>query len=1581
MAEMAEQYNINLKDESIMIVWVKRSVASILLSAALLSMSVGFAQTVCDDIDIDNDDDGLIEVCYLENLDAVRHVLDGSGYKLSANTTASTEGCSSGGCRGYELWRDLDFNTDDDYRSTANKVKWTTTNTGGWLPIGDSDDGFSGIFDGNGYTLSGLTIHTTANDYIGLFGVLSSSGTITRISLADTAVHGDANVGSLVGRSYGTIHNSHSSGRVHGRIQVGGLVGDNFEGTITDSQSRGSVNGTSRNIGGLAGFSDGTITNSYSRGSVSGDRDVGGLVGRNGGVSISNSGSSSSVSGREQIGGLVGYNTGTISNSYSRGATSGTRWIGGLVGKSSGTIRNSYSSGLVRGGDIVVGGLVGENEGFISNSYSRGSVSGVSRAVGGLVGNNHETISNSYSSSSVRGGTGAGGLVGDNHGSISNSYSDGLVNGMGFRAGGLVGWNGLAGKIFNSYRRGPVSGAYSGVGGLVGTNEGTISNSYSQGPVSGTSNQVGGLVGHFIDGEINNSYSTGLVDGKREVGGLVGHNERTGVISNSYWDITTSKQLLSAGGTSKTTAQLQAPTTASGIYSEWSEDDWYFGIATEYPVIKYSTGTDADHLACDISQQPACDSLLTGQGRVLIVVSTQTPVRRVAAMEGDILVLKAAPGHSIPETTTERRVVALPDLVDREATTEVETEQVGVSDGTTTHQVTVLVVVEKINNGQGVWSISQNGNDLTVALSAPDPDGAADASSISYQWQKCLAGAECSDEIAWRDTNGTSRSYSVVGVEAKRNSRFRVIVRYRDRQGYAEQVVASITYFVSLVSSVPIFTRDWSEFPGGAAAICNDADIDNDNDGLIEICHLEDLDAVRYAPDGSGYQPYSDVAKSTRGCGADGCNGYELVRDLDFAAEDSYLSTANQVRWTTGTGWLPISPGLSSTFDGNGYTLSGLMINRSGRESFSDRVGLFASLSSRGVIEEIGLLNVDVRGRNWVGGLVGQSVGGHIRNSYSRGSVSGETRYLGGLVGQNVHGHISKSYSSGQVRGDTWVGGLVGENYEGTISHSSSSESLSQGLLDVGGLVGKNIRGRITYSYSNGLVSGDSSVGGLVGENATGAISHSHSSGVVSGDSYVGGLVGENSEGTISNSHSSGLVSSDDQAAGGLVGLNWNEGAISNSYSSGAVTGNYQLGGLVGRSYGFITNSYSLGSVSGRGCSVGGLVGWGASGHISNSYSNGSVSAHCSLGGLVGLNDGIISNSYSRGSVRGNNRIGGLVGRAVTGTISNSYSSGAVTGNHLVGGLVGEGGGTVNDSFWDITTSRWLTSAGGTSKTTTQLQTPTSATDIYSTWSSDAWDFGTAIQYPALKYIPGPDANNPLCGAEGQLLCSNLLAGSEQRIRHIAISTETYVHARAAEGETLVLNAAMGNWTYQWEAADDVRLLSTTDTAELRLLVPTNLVERDETTGVLAFRLTVTAATTAVRQQTTVQIVVNKVDNGLVSQLTITGNENRLTFNLGTDPDGAATVETYQWQQCSSSSPTAVCSSWEDISQAASYSIPEENALTDNRFRVRLTYTDGQGYRVSVTSAVFTYQGRILPIIARRAIFVRLKLFLEGALQ
>ncbi|MCE2405681.1 MAG: hypothetical protein J4F43_11070, partial [Dehalococcoidia bacterium] len=318
---------------------------------------------------------------------------------------------------------------------------------------------------------------------------------------------------------------------------------------------------------------------------------------------------------------------------------------------------------------------------------------------------------------------------------------------------------------------------------------------------------------------------------------------------------------------------------------------------------------------------------------------------------------------------------------------------------------------------------------------------------------------------------------------------------------------------------------------------------DTDGDRLIDVSTLEQLDAIRYDLDGNGRRDYGSgeqayaaafpAAEMEAVC-EKRCNGYELLRSLDFDRTDSYASGAVNAAWVTGSGWLPIGREDSrdarrrfrTTFDGNGHTISNLYISRPTRRVDPGSAGLFGLTDDASVIREIGLLDVEVRGVDNVGGLAGQNRG-VVDGAYVAGIVSG-SRAVGGLVGSNT-GQISRSYATSSVSGSREVGGLAG--YTGGRVFASYATGAVSGTDQVGGLVGKS--GIIIASYASGSVSADENGGGLVGYTSHRVIA-SYSTGSVSGRETVGGLVGAN-VGRVVASYATGSVSGD-ESVGGLVG-------------------------------------------------------------------------------------------------------------------------------------------------------------------------------------------------------------------------------------------------------------------------------------------------------------------------------------------------------------------------------------------------------------------------------------------------------------
>lgn len=393
---------------------------------------------------------------------------------------------------------------------------------------------YSGIFSGNGATITGLTVplfdyisgsvsdlnlETAVAGVVGQ-GILSNSAgpesIIDNVSATGLIESSSNNTGGLVGESQGALTNSSTSGTLNSSgSYVGGLVGYSA-GQISQSASSMSVTSSGNYVGGLIGLTSGEVINSSASGIVesTGFGIVGGLVGYADGnsgdpVSITLSHATGSVEGYQQIGGLIGLASGIveIAESFAQGSVQGDTEIGGLLGYAgmfdgATTISESYSVlGTVSGSGNYVGGLVGYTDGTtsITQSYSTNNVTGTASYVGGLVGNLTDgEITNSYAAGNVTGQNNVGGLVGYTvQSDISNSYAGGDVTGNQF-VGGLVGtnWDGTYGvsNISNSYSAGDVTG-FGVVGGLVGDNFVTITQSYSAGLVTGTG---GGYIGNFI---------------------------------------------------------------------------------------------------------------------------------------------------------------------------------------------------------------------------------------------------------------------------------------------------------------------------------------------------------------------------------------------------------------------------------------------------------------------------------------------------------------------------------------------------------------------------------------------------------------------------------------------------------------------------------------------------------------------------------------------------------------------------------------------------------------------------------------------------------------------------------------------------------------------------------------------------------------------------------------------------------------------------------------------------------------------------------------------------------------------------
>ncbi len=322
-------------------------------------------------------------------------------FAVIVNGTDSTPADSDADAR---LMNDIDLTSVCGENIDGDPVSWT--------PIGTSSSNpYRGTFDGNGHTISGLYINSTADDQ-GLFGYVSSSGKVQNLSVSGS-VSGNNYVGGVVGDNRGSVENCYNTGTVSGPDSgtsnyVGGVVGYN-SGSVENCYNTGSVTSSGSPVGGVVGFniSIGNVKNCHNIGEVSGNRYVGGVVGENSG-SVTNSYNTGSVSGPDSVngettvnvGGVVGSNSfsTSVTNCYNTGKVSGPNsgsgsYVGGVVGQSfSASVTNCYNTGKVSGPDSgsgsYVGGVVGNNSfATVTDCYflqgTAGSGIGVNEGSGG----------------------------------------------------------------------------------------------------------------------------------------------------------------------------------------------------------------------------------------------------------------------------------------------------------------------------------------------------------------------------------------------------------------------------------------------------------------------------------------------------------------------------------------------------------------------------------------------------------------------------------------------------------------------------------------------------------------------------------------------------------------------------------------------------------------------------------------------------------------------------------------------------------------------------------------------------------------------------------------------------------------------------------------------------------------------------------------------------------------------------------------------------------------------------------------------------------------------------------------------
>ena len=470
---------------------------------------------------------------------------------------------------------------------------------------------------------------------------------------------------------------------------------------------------------------------------------------------------------------------------------------------------------------------------------------------------------------------------------------------------------------------------------------------------------------------------------------------------------------------------------------------------------------------------------------------------------------------------------------------------------------------------------------------------------------------------------------------------------------------------------------------------------------------------------------------------------FHLVKDIDLS---SY------------TDWEPIT-GFSGVLLGNGHKITGLNLQIS---HFDKNQGLFdiligqvsnltleGTISGTGEANYIGLLcgvnkgvitNVTVSGSiavdycNYVGGIAGCSENSDVTNCTSNVDIKAKD-YVGGIVGyltanRKADKMITGNVNGGELKGTNYVGGIFGymtvasaaNNDTVTVYGCTNTGAIIASGNNAGGILGYACGNHSYYSYTNyysyikitscenkGAVSGSDCIGGIVGNanSYVSEISLCKNEEDITGNLYIGGYAGY-ANGTTMLSLENRQTITGKAWVGGIAGY---AGKVQSCVNKGTlVTVGYHVddnnnalsyvGGIAGYATGALdcTNEAAV-DISSGGNYVGGIVGYlnatrSASEIIEGNENLGEIKGTNCVGGIFGymiLQDGanndtitVIENKNSGAIVASGNYVGGIAGYACGDIAYYSYTyyyayikftfcenTAAVSGVDCIGGIVG----------------------------------------------------------------------------------------------------------------------------------------------------------------------------------------------------------------------------------------------------------------------------------------------------------------------
>ncbi len=1102
-----------------------------------------------------------------------------------------------------KLLADITINEDvSGSDATSQKYKWT--------PIGTDSSKYTGTFDGNGHTISGLYINSTAAN-TGMFGRIGSSAVVKNLTLADSVIRSTKNyTGAITGYidDAASVTNCHTknSVQVSAAVYTGGITGyQDDTSTLTRCSNAAEVTGAN-NVGGISGYnwskSSASLTDSYNRGSVSGSNLVGGIC--------------------AQI-----YIGGTVSDVYNLGTVQATDTAGGITGVFRwGTIKSAYNAGIVKA--TAKGGVAGRLEASSSSrTVQNVFYSDEYEAIGNL---NGCTIQNGTATAKTSDGLKAltsedlgGGFAADTNGINSGypvlAWQNGTVksddpekddNGWQGEAAkdapqqkdGVyqIGtpeelawfaekaaqdstdlkavltadldlnnnvWTGIGGQTADTGFAGTLDGAghtiknlYLKNGkGLIPYNKGTVKNLTLEGLLKG-GDETAALTGTNA-GTLEDITSRVAVTGGNKVAGIAGNNTKDGIIKDCHNTGAVTGESYAAGivaynegsvsGCSNTAVITAGSTFAGGIAAANTN-------AVKSEAANVSKSANSGHVIVSSSAERAYAGGVVGWNNASVssLYNTGNVVSRGGYVGGCL-------GCNTTGSTA-KSLYNLGDIAGSYADTE------------TGEVFNVGGVIGGGTAGTDCWYLSS----LAIADADSSSANKADAGTIRNKAGNLASLVGSKETLTGTVTlpEDVQAGETIKASYTDGNGQDPIFIWYRDWGG-EEQVLGfgeSFTVPNDMVG-VKVYVKCMDGDHYGIKTA--ESGKVQGMSGTVKIQGQEvaghTLTAVYKGSEKTPKYQWYRGSKAIDGA----TNETYKLSDDDLGREISVRVTgslAGYVEAKTGT----IKDGVSAGIWPEDQCSEPAVKSGVYQISSEKELKWFINAVNGGNTAINGALTTDITLSTADGAAGNWYPIGNDKNSY-KGTFDGQNHRVTGMV---IRGEKNEQGFFGNIDGKGTVKNL---KISGDINVTGDS-------LSTGGIAGY-LEGKIIYCEYSGSVSGGMYVGGITGQTGLNAkVTECRNTASVAGTQSIGGITGAVSYGTISKCINTGSVGTEDksQQAGGIVGLMSNYAVVEGCYNTGTVIGKKNLGGLAGEATvcAVPQGCYNIGSVA-SGINTGGSVG------------------------------------------------------------------------------------------------------------------------------------------------------------------------------------------------------------------------------------------------------------------------------------------------------------------------------------------------------------------------------------------------------